>query len=124
MKKAEYLTKIWHDKIGEHTQKVNGFISQYFGYTKETEKVKSAQYGKTREIIFYSITHLRTGLKLVDFDTVKQARNFILRMEQAAFPVSWDKGNIEEKQSKTVNMFSPNKEKMQAIYNLVRTEES
>lgn len=78
MKKGSFKIKMNSDNRGWKWEEVNGFYSDYFGIFKA-------------EDIGWSVTHLKTGLRLALFDYLRQARLFVKRVEEKIdWPVAWD----------------------------------
>lgn len=62
---------------------VNGLCSDSFGMHKDINKQ-------------FTVSHLKSGYKIMGFTLAVQARDFIDRMEKAVFPVSWDIANVKQ----------------------------
>jgi hypothetical protein len=105
MRKGTFKIKTNTSNSGWAMEEVNGFISNDFGIFKAEHPVKKTFMG-------YSVTHLRTGLRLASFDFLRQARDYVDRVEKAVFPVAWDSSSRGED-------FRPNAPKAIEIRNLV-----
>jgi len=79
MKKASFKITIIRPNPGE--QEVNGWIGRQFGTHKESG--------------IYVVTHLRTGARVSWFNYLKNARDFIDRMEKAAWKQTWDTNDVQ-----------------------------
>ena len=79
MKKGEFKIKIRTGNGGGWTfETVSGFYSEVFGVHKTSPQC-------------FTVTHLRTGLRLASFDFLRQARTFVARVEEYKdWPVPWD----------------------------------
>ena len=68
----------------------------------------------------YAVTHIRTGFKMPrTFVLHKNARNFAERMNNAVFPVHWDRFNIATNAGLVNNTFYKNGPKVKEILAMV-----
>ena len=101
MKKGTFRIKKKTENGGWTYEEKEGFYSDLFGIHKEGE-------------IGYSVTHLKTGLRLSLFDYLRQARAFVKRIEEIDdWPVPWDR-------SSRGNDYRPNAERALAVKHAVR----
>jgi len=78
MKKGTFRIKKKTVNGGWIWEEREGFYGEVFGIFKEGE-------------VGYSVTHLKTGLRLSLFDYLRQARHFVKRIEEIEdWPVPWN----------------------------------
>jgi len=79
MKKATFRITLVNPK---REQFVTGWIGRQFGAHKNNS-------GN------YVVTHLRTGVRVSWFNYLKNAKDFIDRMEKAAWKQTWDSNDVQ-----------------------------
>lgn len=80
MKKGTFRIKVRTEKSWKW-EEVNGFYTDVFGVHKTSNRC-------------FTASHLRTGLRLASFDTLRQARELVKRMEEYKdWPVDWSNGS-------------------------------
>lgn len=96
MKKGEFVI---FDLDQKPLETVSGYVSSLFGIHKGENKK-------------WRVSHLRTGAKCFDFVSLKDAKDFVSRMEMAVFPVPWESITFEnladatKNTSKTLEIFN------------------
>jgi hypothetical protein len=79
MKKGTFKIKMRSESRGWKWEEKAGFYSKHFGIFK------------AEELDQFSVTHLKTGLRLALFVYLRQARKFVeLIEEKKDWPVAWD----------------------------------
>lgn len=75
MKKGTFKIKVRTDKGGWKWEEVKGFVSEHFGIHK-------GPYN-------FTITHLKTGLRMYSPELLRNARAIVKGFEKETFPVAW-----------------------------------
>lgn len=106
MKKGTYQIKMKTENNGWKMEEVNGLVSENFGIQKiDNERCQS-----------WKVTHLLTGLAIGAWDYLREAKEFVRRLEEKTdWPVAWNSSTHGQD-------YKPNSEDALRIRNDLRSE--
>lgn len=88
LKKGTINVVVWPDS---KEIKVKGLKSAFFGVHRQIVSAgNSDTNGGFKQGRAFTVTHLPTGLRLLELDTQNQARKFMERLETGEFPTPWN----------------------------------